>query len=276
MSELQLTDESKTPDFSAILNQKKLTNVETAKVLRVVVRRLSETNRNALNLQEQNKALGERMDRMEDLILDKPKPGGGVRQGLAHSLQATQKEMAGVEQKLSQVFLSNQVLSRVFVWAFGQEKSPSAEELSAKFDEIHKELVAEGEKAAAAWPIAEDLGRKQFRCAGCKHWKDAPKIVVPGVEQVAGCTKKLVQVKCPQCGHLHGLPLDPNNLEGKCVKCQNTLYREIELPEDQGTRTMCQVFEPDVLKLREALKEADIPMGLIEQVAPLPPAASGL
>jgi hypothetical protein len=62
------------------------------------------------------------------------------------------------------------------------------------------------------------------------------------------------------------------DIKGECVKCKTSLMREVELPDDRGTRTMCQQFKPDAEKLREALAAAKIPQNLIDQIAPLPSA----
>lgn len=273
MSELKLTDSSSTSSFDALINKKKLTNVETAEALRIVVRRLKQTNENELSLQKQNAELGQRIDRLEGLILDSPKEGGGVRVGLARSLQATQQEMTHVGGKLSKVFLSNQTIRQMFPW-IGKQLGLSEEDVTKMYASIHDQLKEEGDAAAVAWPKAQEIGERQYRCAGCALWKDAPAIEAPGVDMTAGCTQKAVQVKCPRCGHLHGLPVLPMDIKGECVKCKTSLMREVELPDDRGTRTMCQQFKPDTGKLREALATAKIPQNLIDQIAPLPNAAA--
>lgn len=277
MSELKLTDDGKLgpADFDRLVNQKKLTNAETAKVLRAMVRVQRQINDNEISIQKQIMALGERMQRLESMVLDSPKPGGGVKPGLGRSLQATQKELQVVEAKMTKLHLAQATMQQLVPWLFaeiqeGNEVTP--ERIGEAYRKIYDRLFEEGEKAAKAYPIAEDVGRRQFRCAGCKHWRDAPAVQVPGQEVTAGCTQKAVQVLCPRCGRLHGPPVDPMDIKGECAKCKTKLVREIT--ENDETRTLCKQFRPDIEKLRTALREADVPESLIEQVAPLPTSAA--
>lgn len=270
---------SKDSEFQTLLQKKKLTNAETAQVLRVVVRRMLAVNENQVSLNNQHTELGNRIDRLEKLILDQPKRGGGVRAGLSRSLQATQQTLGQTQKQLSAIMLSVQTLRRLIPWMLTRQqelgRSLTEDEVIEAGQSIQNQLVKDGEEAVKYWDTAEQVGRQQVRCAGCIHWIEAGIVQAPGVDTSARCEQKFVQLKCPSCGHLHGMPIDPNNPKGDCVKCKTTLVREIDLPEDAGggRQTMCKSFKPDVKKLRQALAAAEIPQTLIDEIAPLPAAA---
>ena len=143
-------------EFAILIKKKKLTNVETADVLRVVVKRMLAVNENQVNLNKQNEELGGRVDRLEKLILDQPKRGGGIRAGLSRSLQATQQTLGQVQSQLSAVMLNVQVTRRLIPWMLTQQAElgrPCTEE----------EVVAAGGRNVGGRPLRRRVRRVEGR-----------------------------------------------------------------------------------------------------------------
>jgi hypothetical protein len=159
--------------------------------------------------------------------------------------------------------MGNQVMRQILPWAgewlgkYG--RMPTIEEYNVKYAEFAKILVAEGEKAAAYQQFIENAVKEARNCKGCKMWRS---LSIAGQEP--GCSRNLIQVKCPKCTDLVPMPQSPSSL-GKCPKCEAQLLRETSVVP---YALFCQNYEPDLDAIRQGCLQKGIPAEIVEAVFP--------
>lgn len=233
-----------------------------------------QTVKNQRVLQEQNKALATRLERLETIVLDHLGEDGKLQDGLARTVFHLTNRFRVMEKQSSAFLLNaNVVLTflREYLPTFWDEhkRIPNSIETEAAVDAIMKKLVAEGDRAAEISERLRELSNLSVRCAMCVHWKEASRIVVPGIEPTKEhCEQPGVQLYCAGCGKPHEEPVDPNDVKGKCAACGAELARE--QGEGQDARTLCMLFTPDRMRWRDLLASEKIPQELIDEMFPAP------
>lgn len=275
MSDQPISEAAKS-DFTRLISQSRLTNAEVARVAKVLAARMTALNQNQMKLHDSNVTLAKRLDRLEDLTLDHTNPDGSVRHGVSASLRATQKHLIGTENRISTLMLEAQIQRSMIRWvilmAREQPDVAITDDMITEAEErIRSQFIEEADKAIEFTGRIKEVTASMKKCAGCAHWSKEALVVAAGVDGRARCTRQAVQVDCPECRSLYGLPVDPNNITGECPKCKAKLVREISSTTEDGTErrlTMCRAYRVDPEELRSEMEKEGIPRKLIDEIIP--------
>lgn len=264
-------DESK---LRRLLSQPKLSNREAAEAVGILANRQAALSENDAKLHRILSDFGLRLDRLERAVFDTKDKDGDLTPGLARSLRQTQLTLGTVQRNLTEVHLHNQIMRRLVGWLIEQitlslcaanlgesgHPMPKLADINSKYEAIQAEIVAEGEKAVEYQKQIEEVATSCRNCQSCSRWRS---IAMPGRD--AGCTLKLVQVRCSKCSFLFPKPVDPMSIADKCPKCHAALIRQTDtLP----VVNYCVNFDPSLDALRHACLERGVPESIIDAVFP--------
>lgn len=263
------------PALLELLRKDRLTGKQTVLALKVVVGMITQLSKNHLTLQDQNRTIGQRVDRLYAEIFDRRGPDGQLVKGLSTSFKRVSEIQRTHEGKLSDVYKSNQCLRQLIAWIFAffdeNERLPNVDEMNAQYAAVMEELEVMGEAAKIGQQVFAHVAKSLFRCSGCVFWKPGSELALPAGVEATGmrCSQQQVAVSCPACGHLFPLPVDPNNITAKCGKCSTPLVREVTDPEnEENVATLCRVYKIDQNQLRQRLIAEGILPAVVEALMP--------